>query len=169
MISLRRLAGALLLAGVLSCPATAQVASAPIIQPSQPTRQVRTEVRRPVIEDPQSQAEQARRRAAAQRNAEAMRYRDQDASSPGFRNPGGVGRMNLWYPAGNRFSNDTGRDPVRPATFFSPGSGIPTMSEMIAGQQVGVQKYNAIQQHIDRYGWPYGGMGFGLGFYGGYY
>ncbi|MDR3632711.1 MAG: hypothetical protein P4L84_02685 [Isosphaeraceae bacterium] len=86
-----------------------------------------------------------------------------DSRYAGYRNPGGVGRFAEYYPAGDHFQNDVGRNPVPVAT-FNGGSGVPTMDEQMAAQQLGVAKYNSIQQSIDRYAHPFYGYGFG-GFY----
>lgn len=86
-----------------------------------------------------------------------------DSRRAGYRNPGGVGRYEEYYPAGDRFQNDVGRNPV-PVPTFNGGSGVPTLEEQIAAQSLGVAKYNAIQQSIDRYARPY----YGFGFYGGF-
>ncbi len=91
----------------------------------------------------------------------------QNDRSGGFRNPGGVGRYLEYYPPGNQFQSDQGRDPVPVAT-FNGGSGVPTVEQQIAAQQLGVQKYNAIQQSIDRYARPAFGYGFGVGHFSGW-
>ena len=83
----------------------------------------------------------------------------------GFRNPGGTGRYLEYYPAGNQFQVNTERDPVKVATFG--GGGIPDRNEQLAAQQIGIQRYNAIQGHIDRMAQPY--MGYGVGYFGGAY
>ncbi len=89
-------------------------------------------------------------------------YGDQTA---GFRNPGGVGRYPEYYPPGDRFQVQ--QDPVRVAR-FSEG-GYPSRAEQLAAQQVGIARYNSIQQHIDRYAVPYYGYGFGVGRFGGFW
>ena len=81
----------------------------------------------------------------------------------GFRNPGNVGRYIEYYPPGNQFQVDAGRDPVRVATFG--GGGVPDRAEQLAAQQIGIQRYNAIQSHIDNYARP----AFGVGYFGGLY
>jgi hypothetical protein len=83
----------------------------------------------------------------------------------GFRNPGGTGRYLEYYPAGNQFQVNTERDQVKVATFG--GGGMPDRNEQLAAQQIGIQRYNAIQGHIDRMAQPY--MGFGVGYFGGAY
>lgn len=80
-----------------------------------------------------------------------------------YANPGGVGRYAEYYPAGVPFQQ--GQDPVRVAT-FGTGGGYPSRMEQLQAQQIGIQRYNAIQQHIDNYGRPY--IGFGYGFFGGF-
>ena len=85
--------------------------------------------------------------------------------SAGYRNPGGVGRYLEYYPPGNEFQVE--RDPVRVARFGE--GGVPDRDEQRAAQQVGIQRYNSIQQHIDSYAHPYGfGYGFGFGAFGGF-
>lgn len=91
-------------------------------------------------------------------------YHNDDAA--GFRNPGGVGRHAEYYPAGDRFQNEN--DPVRPAK-FARGGGAPDRSEQLAAQQIGIQRNNALQQHIDRYARPSFGYGFGVGGFGGFW
>jgi hypothetical protein len=69
-------------------------------------------------------------------------YNDDTA---GFRNPGGVGRHAEYYLPGDRFQVET--DPVRVARFNQ--GGYPSRAEQLAAQQVGISRYNSIQQHID--------------------
>jgi hypothetical protein len=85
----------------------------------------------------------------------------------GFRNPGGVGRYLEYYPVGDQFQAnvDRGEDPVRVAGFG--GGGIPDRNEQLQAQQIGIQRYNAIQGHIDNMARPY--IGYGVGFFGGAY
>jgi hypothetical protein len=83
----------------------------------------------------------------------------------GFRNPGGVGRMAEYYPPGDRFQNDSPRH----VTAQIGNGGQPDRNEQLQAEAVGVQRYNALQSHIDRYGAPFGfgygwGMGYGFGF-----
>jgi len=85
--------------------------------------------------------------------------------SAGFRNPGGTGRYLEYYPAGNQFQVNPAQDAVKVATFG--GGGVPDRNEQLAAQQIGIQRYNAIQGHIDRMAQPY--MGYGVGFFGGAY
>jgi hypothetical protein len=75
----------------------------------------------------------------------------------------------LWYPPGNQYQSDNGRDPVRVANFFGSPNATPTFQESIAAQQMGVAKYNALQQHIDRMARPYLGYGLGVGSFGGFF
>ncbi len=93
----------------------------------------------------------------------ASAYEQADTGSAGYRNPGGVGRYLEYYPAGNEFQG--GRDPVRVARFDEGGG--PDRDEQRAAQQVGIQRYNSIQGHIDSYARPYG-YGFGFGAFGGF-
>jgi hypothetical protein len=78
----------------------------------------------------------------------------------GFRNPGGVGRYLEYYPAGNQFQESN--DPVRVAHF---DTGFGNRQEQLQSLQVGVQRDNAIMNHIDRMARP----AFGVGFFGGFY
>ena len=79
----------------------------------------------------------------------------------GYRNPGGAGRYAEYYPPGNQFQVE--QDPVRVATFDRGGG--PNWDEQRAAQQVGIARYNSIQQSIDRYAAPR----FGVGYFGGFY
>lgn len=86
----------------------------------------------------------------------------------GFRNPGGVGRYKEYYPPGDRFQSG-GEDPVKVAK-FDQGGGAPDRQEQIEAYNAGTARYNAIQQHIDRYGSRmYFGYGFGMGGFGGFW
>jgi hypothetical protein len=80
----------------------------------------------------------------------------------GFRNPGSQGRYLEYYPPGNTFQ--VRGDPTRVAT-FDRGGGAPDRAEQLAAQQIGIQRYNAIQSHIDNYARP----AFGVGYFGGLY
>ena len=82
----------------------------------------------------------------------------------GYRNPSRVGRYAEYYPPGNQFQVE--QDPVRVAKFDSGGG--PNWDEQRAAQQVGIQRYNSIQQSIDNYARPYYGYGFGVGYFGGF-
>jgi hypothetical protein len=84
----------------------------------------------------------------------------------GFRNPAGTSRHLEYYPPGNIFQLDAGRDRVRVATFG--GGGIPDRAEQLASQQVGIMRYNSLQRHIDNYARPFIGYGWGVGFFGGF-
>jgi hypothetical protein len=148
---------ALIVWAALSPVAAAQVPSAPDVKTPPSLKSLNADTRPPA------------RRSIVHYNPYPYPGYYRDDSRAGFRNPGGVGRNLLWYPAGNRFQTDGGRDPVRAATFFSPQSGVPTMDQMIAGQAVGVQKYNAIQQHIDNFARPFLGYGLGVGYFGGFF
>jgi hypothetical protein len=141
---------ALILAGMLATPALAQY-PATNVGPRTPQSAA---VRR----DAPPHAYQG---AARRETSRYSGYYD-DARRAGYRNPGGVGRYAEFYPAGNQFQNDQARNPPPVAT-FNGGSGVPTMDQQIAAQQLGVAKYNSIQQSIDRYARPYYGYGFGFG------
>lgn len=82
----------------------------------------------------------------------------------GFRNPGGVGRMLEYYPPDNEFQNPG--SPVQTAQ-FDQGPAATQRSMQLQSQAIGIQRYNAIQSHIDRYGAPMMGWGWGFGMGGG--
>ncbi|MGC8641665.1 MAG: hypothetical protein ACP5XB_17500 [Isosphaeraceae bacterium] len=88
-----------------------------------------------------------------------------DDTSAGFRNPGNIGRHSEYYYPGEQFQ--TQGDPVRVAQFGV--GGYPSRSEQLAAQQVGIARYNSIQQHIDRMAMPGFGFGFGVGGFGGFW
>src|SRR3954454_6246048 len=90
-------------------------------------------------------------------------YNNDDTA--GFRNPGGVGRHAEYYLPGDRFQVE--QDPVRVARFNQ--GGYPSRSEQLAAEQVGISRYNSIQQHIDNYAMPRFGYGFGMGGFGGFW
>lgn len=83
----------------------------------------------------------------------------------GFRNPGHATRYAEYYPPGNHFQVEN--DPVRVARFNE--GGYPSRSEQLAAQQIGIQRYNSIQNHIDNYARPSFGYGFGVGGFGGFW
>ncbi len=83
----------------------------------------------------------------------------------GFRNPGGVGRYAEYYPPGNQFQVQG--DPVRVAQFGV--GGYPSRAEQLQAQQIGISRYNSIQNHIDNYARPMYGYGFGVGGFGGFW
>lgn len=87
-----------------------------------------------------------------------------DDSHAGWRNPGGAGRYLEYYPPGDRFQE--AGDPVRVAR-FDQGGGAPDRAEQLQAQQIGIQRYNSIQNHIDRMARPY--IGYGVGYFGGFY
>jgi hypothetical protein len=84
----------------------------------------------------------------------------------GFRNPGGVGRYREYYPPGDPILTQPAQDPVRVATFGRGGG--PTLADQRAAQQIGIQRENAIMNHIDSYARPYYGYGYGVGYFGGF-
>ncbi len=112
---------------------------------------------------------QARRRSIVHHYPYPYPNYYQGDRTAGWRNPGGVGRFREYYPSGDQFQANysAGRDPVPTASFG--GGGIPSREEQLQAQQVGVQKDNALQQHIDNYARPYYGYGFGVGYFGGFY
>jgi hypothetical protein len=73
----------------------------------------------------------------------------------------GEGRLADFTTPGETFQNPGGR---RTAARFDSG-GRPNRSEQLQSQMVGIQRYSALQSHIDKYGTPrFGfGMGFGMG------
>jgi hypothetical protein len=78
----------------------------------------------------------------------------------GFRNPGNVGRVNEYYPPGDRFQGA-----AQPHITARIGlGGVPDRNEQLAAYNAGTARYNAIQTHIDRYGRPMMGFGMGFGF-----
>jgi hypothetical protein len=92
-------------------------------------------------------------------------YYSNDATA-GFRNPGGVGKYAEYYPPGNQFQVQG--DPVRVAQ-FGVGGGYPSRAEQMQAQQIGISRYNSIQNHIDNYAMPHFGYGFGVGGFGGFW
>jgi len=172
----QRLAAAVILTGWFTPLASAQ---APAARPSgaQPPA-----VRRPAATAPNAPAQTPKQRtahppphhpphpagaAADSRNhpsySSVIRHRTPQYpvdSSYGYRNPGGVGRFEEYYPPGNQFQNG-GRDPVRAAT-FGAGAGYDIQEQAMA-TQVGVSRYNALQQHMDNFSRPVGMWGWGMG------
>ena len=90
-------------------------------------------------------------------------YNNDDTA--GFRNPGGVGKYAEYYPPGNQFQVQG--DPVRVAQFGV--GGYPSRGEQMQAQQIGISRYNSIQNHIDNYAMPHFGYGFGVGGFGGFW
>ena len=86
------------------------------------------------------------------------------SDSYGFRNPGGVGRMNEFYPPGNQFPGGD-HDQVSAAKF---GSGSPDLSRgmQMQAERIGIAKTNSLNRQIEAYSRPARGFGFGLGFGG---
>jgi hypothetical protein len=81
-------------------------------------------------------------------------------SGYGYRNPGGVGKFEEYYPPGNQFQNG-GHDPTVAASFEH---GTPyNIQEQAMATNVGTNRYRALQQHLDNFGRPVGFYGFGLG------
>jgi hypothetical protein len=81
--------------------------------------------------------------------------------SYGFRNPGGVGRYEEYYPPGNSFAT-TGRDPVTRAG-FDQGLPVGSVEEQAMATNTGTARYSAFQQHMDNFSRPMGGWGWGFG------
>jgi len=121
-----------------------------------PTDPAVTRIGDPYMQDYSSRA-RYRSRTAPQSPA-----RDPD-SEYGYRNPGGVGRMQEFYPPGNTFQVAPSNTPV--ATFGS-SSGATSRASQMAAQQVGIARSQVLNEHIDNYSRPLGigyGMGFGFG------
>jgi len=141
-------------------PAPSQDAISERLQPYQP------ESRSPDIR-PQAMYPQ-RRRSVVQHYPYPYPGAYHGDARGGFRNPGGVGRYSEYYPPGNRFQSG-GTDPVKVAK-FDQGGGAPDRQEQIQAYNAGTARYNAIQQHIDRYGSRmFFGYGFGMGGFGGFW
>ncbi len=83
-------------------------------------------------------------------------------TSWGYRNPGGVGRTEEYYPPDDQFQNG---GPHNYVAKFDQGPYATTRQAQFQAESLGIAKYNSIQGHIDRYGAPR--MGFGFGFGGG--
>jgi len=85
----------------------------------------------------------------------------------GYRNPGGLGRMQEFYPPGNTFES-RGADPVRVAKFDN-GNDATSRSMQLQSQMVGNARTQTLNQQIDALARPLGsGYGFGFGGFGGY-
>ena len=70
----------------------------------------------------------------------------------GFRNPGGVGRRNEYYPAGDRFQNP-GRGAQRTPNFGQVPDYAARPAQMDV-QRTGIARVRALDRHIDAYGRP---------------
>lgn len=81
---------------------------------------------------------------------------------PGFRNPGGVGRRAEYYPAGDKFQNES--KPAVAATF----DGNHNRDQQTKAREVGIEQAQSLQAHIDNYGRPLAWYGQGFGFGPGY-
>ena len=160
MSRLHRVATALLFSGAFSSIATAQSPSPAPSDLAPGAAQVSPEPTNPA---PVPARVPLRRRSIVHHYPYPYPGYYQDDQSAGFRNPGGVGRYAEYYPPGDQFQVE--QDPVKVATFDQGGG--PNWDEQRAAQQLGVQKSQAIQQHIDDYARPYFGYGFGTGFFGG--
>ncbi|HEU5117462.1 MAG TPA: hypothetical protein VFT74_12530 [Isosphaeraceae bacterium] len=82
-------------------------------------------------------------------------------STWGYRNPGGVGRTAEYYPPDDQFQNG---GPHNYVAQFDQGPAATQRGAQFQAESLGIAKYNAIQGHIDRYGMPRIGFGWGLGF-----
>ena len=90
-------------------------------------------------------------------------YRNDD--SAGWRNPGHTGRYLEYYPPGNRFQLQESVAASRPVARFDTNG---VRSEEMAAQQIGIARYNSLQNHIDRMARFNMGYGYGVGFFGGF-
>jgi hypothetical protein len=148
--------------------AFAAVATAQAPPPSAPSNAIAFERR---LEQTQYQAQPqapSYRRSIVHHNPYPYPNFYQSDETAGFRNPGGTGRYREYFPPGNQFQLNQERDPVQVAK-FSQGGGAPDRAEQLQAEQVGISKYNSIQQHIDNYARPAFGYGFGVGGFGGFY
>lgn len=178
MARLPQIAAAVIVAGAFMPFATAQAPPAPSSPAPAAPRVTPAAPRQPAQARAATSPRPASRRSVVHRYAyppsetpartesrSASAYEQTDTRSAGYRNPGGVGRYLEYYPPGNEFQEE--RDPVRVARFGS--GGVPDQADQRAAQQVGIQRYNSIQGHIDSYARPYGfGYGFGFGAFGGF-
>ncbi len=87
---------------------------------------------------------------------------NQNAGNSGYRNPGNVGRYAEYYPPGNQFQNPQQAGSQHITAKIGLG-GVPDRAEQIASYNAGTARYSAIQTHIDNYGRPMRGFGFGFG------
>lgn len=174
MSIIHRVATALSIAGVLAASALAQ--DPPTQNPSgststnpDPASPTATNPARDSTRPAPSESPRYRRSVVHQ-NSYPYPYPNyhRNDESAGFRNPGGTGRNREYYPAGDQFQNTAERDPVQVAK-FDQGGGAPDRAEQMQAQSLGIQKYNSIQSHIDRYAQPSFGYGFGVGMFGGLY
>jgi len=180
MTRLPQIAAALIVAGAFAPFATAQAPPAPRSPAPAAPRVAPAEAREPVrgraAERAALMSPPTYRRSVVHRytyppsatpepteSRSASAYEQTDPKSAGYRNPGGVGRYLEYYPPGNEFQAE--RDPVRVAQFG--GGGVPDRDAQRAAQEVGIQRSNSIQGHIDSYARPYG-YGFGFGAFGGF-
>ena len=161
MTRLHRVATAFIFSGALAASATAQTPPPGDQAPS--TAQLAAQPTSPATTPARTYP---RRRSIVHHYPYPYPGYYQDDQSAGFRNPGNIGRFAEYYPPGDQFQSE--QDPVRVAS-FDRGGGAPDWDEQCAAQQVGIQRSNAIQQHIDNYARPYFGSGYGVGFFGGYY
>jgi hypothetical protein len=77
----------------------------------------------------------------------------------GFRNPGGVGRFEEYYPPGNTFVNG-GRDPVSAMhAGFDQGLPVGSIEQQAMAYNAGTARYSALQQHMDNFARPMGYWG----------
>lgn len=81
----------------------------------------------------------------------------------GFRNPGGVGRYEEFYPPGNTFESG-GTGPTRVARFDN-GNDSTSRSMQLQSQSIGNARTQTLNQQIDSLARPIG-LGYGYGFGG---
>jgi hypothetical protein len=165
MTCVGRLAAALALSGALPLFTYAQAPQAPAPAQNPATNQTPSATRptQPGTRSAQAKAPSQpryRRRSIVQHYPYPYPDYYHGDQQAGFRNPGGVGRYMEYYPPGNQFQE--ANDPVRVAQF---DTGFGNRQEQLQSLQIGVQRDNAIMNHIDNYARP----AFGMGFFGGFY
>jgi hypothetical protein len=173
MPRLLKVASALLVSTVCGAPAFAQTPATAGGQAA-PRRQAAAQAapavdpRTGAIPVPVAKTQATRRRSIVHHYPYPYPGYYQDDRRAGWRNPGGVGRYAEYYPPGDQFQLNM--IPPQPlyAAGFTRGGGIPTRADQLAAQQIGIQRENAIQSHIDNYARPYFGYGLGVGFFGGF-
>ncbi|MBI1323285.1 hypothetical protein GC170_08870 [bacterium] len=86
-----------------------------------------------------------------------------DDNSYGFRNPGHLARVAEYYAPRDQFDTPP-HDPIHPATYNEQISAYSRATQLSA-EQVGIARYNSIQNSINAYARPMGGFGFGFGMF----
>ena len=170
MVRLRRLASALLVGGLGVAPAAAQTPATPAPKPPS-VPPANAPLFPPIPTDPShpdyhpgAHRTILRHNPIPQRSSYRTSTTHTSEGSAGYSNPGGVGRYAEYYDP-NTLNANVDRH-ANPVARFDNGGG-PSRSDQIAAQQVGNQRSQSIQDHIDAYGRPIG-FGYGLGFGGGF-